>query len=106
MPVRRWLLIISLLAALIVGAFIYLLFPFFAGPDYLGPEHLKEILLTQIEENFGRKIEVGRVQLKLFPRIQLELTDLTVYELDSSRPFLKARHAILFSAFSHYFEKR
>lgn len=93
MSVRRWLLIIGLLAAIIVGAIIFLLFPFFAGSDYIGPEHLKEILLTQIEQNFGRKVEVGRVRLKLFPRIQLELSDLTVYELDSSRPFLKARHA-------------
>lgn len=93
MSVRHWLLTIGLLAAIIVGVIIFLLFPFFAGSDYIGPEHLKEILLTQIEKNFGRKVEVGKVRLKLFPRIQLELFDLTVYDLNSSQAFLKAQHA-------------
>ena len=95
MTARRWILIVSLLTILVLSSVVALLFPLFAGPEYVGPEHLKEFLLTQLERNLGREIEVGRVHLKVFPSIQLEFADFVIRDIDPQQVFLKAKRANL-----------
>ncbi len=59
------------------------------------PEAVKGYLLQQVEQQLGRKIEVGEARLSLFPRIRLDLSDVVIRELDPSRAFFKAKRVEL-----------
>ena len=91
MPVRSRQLIIALLIILVVGVAALLLAPLLIGSDSPAAQQLKTFFLQQIERNIGRKVEVRDVNLKFFPRIQLELFDVTIGDVDASQPFLTAK---------------
>ncbi len=91
MPVRSRRLLIGLLIILVVGAIALLLTPVLIGSDSPAAKQLKAFFLQQIERNIGRKVEVRDVRLKVFPRIQLELFDVTVRDVDGVEPFLTAK---------------
>lgn len=69
-----------LLSALILAA------RFFYDPNYV-----TSLLLKQVEQQIGRKIDVGAARLELFPRIRLELTQVVVRDLDPSQAFFRAQ---------------
>lgn len=91
MPVRSRRLLIGLLIILAVSAVALLLAPALIGSDSPAAQQLKAFFLQQIERNIGRKVEVRDVRLKVFPRIQLELFDVTVRDVDGAQPFLTAK---------------
>ncbi len=93
MTLRRWLLIFGVLTLIVLGAAAFLLYPIFVGPGHFGPDHLKEYLLTELGHNLGRTIDVEDVKLTLFPKLRLDLTNVTIYETDPSLVFLQATRA-------------
>lgn len=56
-----------------------------------GRDYVKEFFVHQIEQNIGRRLEVGMVRIVLFPGIHLDLRDVTIYEPDGQRVFVKAQ---------------
>ena len=56
-----------------------------------GRDYVKDFFVHQIEQNIGRKLEVGMVRIVLFPGIHLDLRDVTIYEPDGQRVFVKAQ---------------
>ncbi len=93
MTVRRWFVLLSLLAILIITTAVALLLPSPDGPDYLASEYVRNFFLSQMERNLGRTVEAGGIYLRIFPSIKLELVDLTVRDVDPSKDFLKAKRA-------------
>ncbi len=91
MTPRSRRLTIGLLIILVVGAVALLLAPVLIGSDSPAAQQLKAFFLEEIERNIGRKVEVRDVNLKVFPRIQLEMYDVTVRDIDESQPFLTAK---------------
>ncbi len=85
---RTWLLALLLVLLAGIGVVAY---PFLSNPDYA-----KALLLEQVQHEVGRKIDVGGARLDLFPRIRLELTDVVVWDADSSHKFFSARRVELF----------
>ena len=83
MKVRPRPLLLGLLAVLLVALALFSVF--------YDPEALKGYLLQQVEQQLGRKIEVGATSLSLFPRIRLDLSDVVIREIDPSRAFFKAK---------------
>ena len=79
--------VVALIALCLIGGVAFLLFsPYFTGDDYL-----KEFFLHQLEQNLGRKIDVHRVKLVLFPKIRLELTQVAIHERNSDKILLSAK---------------
>ena len=76
---------------LLLGLLAVLLAAFVLFSVFYDPEALKAHFITQIEQQLGRKIEVGAANLSLFPRIRLDLSDVVIRELDPSRAFFKAK---------------
>src|SRR3989449_8455088 len=60
--------------------------PFLSDPDYA-----KKLILSQVEQQIGRKIEVGQAHLDIIPKIRLELSQVVIRDLDPSRVFFKAK---------------
>src|SRR5207249_3862495 len=61
--------------------------PFLSDPDYA-----KKLILSQVEQQIGRKIEVGQAHLEIIPKIRLELSQVVIRDLDPSRVFFRAKH--------------
>ncbi len=56
--------VIALIVILLISGGAFLIFsPYLTGDDYL-----KDFFLQQLEQNIGRKIDVHRIKLVLFPR--------------------------------------
>ena len=67
--------VVALIALLVIGGVAFLWFsPYLTGEDYL-----KDFFLHQLEQNLGRKIDVHRVKLVLFPTIRLEMTQIVIH---------------------------
>ena len=73
MTVRRWIVLLSLLAILLLTAAVALLLPSPDGPDYLASEYVRNFFLSRIERNWDRKVEADKVYFRVFPRIELVL---------------------------------
>ncbi|MGE3152518.1 MAG: AsmA-like C-terminal domain-containing protein [Nitrospiraceae bacterium] len=56
-----------------------------------GRDYVKEFFVHQIEQNIGRRLEVGMVRIVLFPGIHLDLRDVTIYEPDGRQVFVTAQ---------------
>ena len=70
--------VVALIALLVIGGVAFLWFsPYLTGEDYL-----KDFFLHQLEQNLGRKIDVHRVKLVLFPSIRLEMTQIVIHDRD------------------------
>jgi hypothetical protein len=81
--VRPRPLLLGLLAVLLVALALF--------SAFYDPEALKAYFIAQVEQQLGRKIEVGATSLSLFPRIRLDLSDVVIREIDPSRAFFKAK---------------
>jgi uncharacterized protein involved in outer membrane biogenesis len=80
-------IVVALLAFLVIGGVAFLwLSPYVTGEDYL-----KDFFLRQLEQNLGRKIDVHRVKLVLFPRIRLEMTQVVMYDRNRESVLLSAK---------------
>ncbi|HZH48278.1 MAG TPA: AsmA family protein, partial [Nitrospira sp.] len=79
--------VVALIALLVIGGAAFLWFsPYLTGEDYL-----KDFFLHQLEQNLGRKIDVHRIKLVLFPRIRLELTEVAIHDRNSEGVLLSAK---------------
>jgi len=72
---------------LLIGGGAFLMFStYLTGDDYL-----KDFFLQQLEQSLGRKIDVHRIKLVLFPRIRLELTQVAIHDRNSDNVLLSAK---------------
>ena len=85
--VVRTRVVVALITILLIGGGAFLIFsPYLTGDDYL-----KDFFLQQLEQSLGRKIDVHRIKLVLFPRIRLELTQVAIHDLNSEEVILSAK---------------
>jgi len=82
--VVRTRVVVALIAILLVGGGALLMF-------LPGDEYLKNFFLQQLEQSIGRKIDVHRIKLVLFPRIRLELTQVAIHDRNSDDVLLSAQ---------------
>ena len=76
-----------LIFLLLIGGIAFLWFsPLLTGEDYV-----KNFFLNQLEQNLGRRIDVHRVKLVLFPKIRLELSQVAIHDRQSDRILLTAK---------------
>lgn len=78
--------IIVLSAIVLIGVLLLMVLPSLTGGEYL-----KDFFLQQLEESIGRKIDVHRAKLVLFPRLRLELTQVAIHDRNSDDIFLSAK---------------
>lgn len=69
-------------------------FLFFTGA-LTGEDHLKNFVLQQLEQSLGRKIDVHRVKIVLFPSIRVELGDVAIHDRESDDVLLSAKRVDL-----------
>jgi len=84
--VRPRTLLLSLLAILLL-VMVMASLSFLSDPDYA-----KKLILSQVEQQIGRKIEVGQAHLEIIPKIRLGLSQVVIRDLDPSRVFFRAKH--------------
>lgn len=78
---------VALIIILLIGGGAFLMFStYLTGDDYV-----KDFFLQQLEQGIGRKIDVHRVKLVLFPRIRLELTQVAIHDRNSDNVVLSAQ---------------
>ena len=78
---------VALIVILLIGGGAFLMFStYLTGDDYV-----KDFFLQQLEQSIGRKIDVHRVKLVLFPRIRLELTQVAIHDRNSDDVLLSAK---------------
>ena len=83
----RTRVVVVLIVILLIGGGAFLIFsPYLTGDDYL-----KDFFLQQLEQSIGRKIDVHRIKLVLFPRIRLELTQVAIHDRNSDDILLSAK---------------
>ena len=71
--------VIALIVILLLGGGAFLVF----SPHLTGDDYLKDFFLQQLEQSIGRKIDVHRIKLVLFPRVRLELTQVAIHDRNS-----------------------
>lgn len=77
----------ALIVILLIGGGLFLAYsPYLTGDDYI-----KDFFLQQLEQSIGRKIDVHRIKLVLFPRIRLELTQVAIHDRNSEDIVLSAK---------------
>lgn len=78
---------VALIAILLIGGgAVFIFFTYLTGGDYV-----KDFFLQQLEQSIGRKIDVHRIKLVLFPRIRLELTQVAIHDRNSDDVLLSAK---------------
>ena len=78
---------VALIVILLIGGGAFLMFSkYLTGDDYV-----KDFFLQQLEQSIGRKIDVHRIKLVLFPRIRLELTQVAIHDRNSDDILLSAK---------------
>lgn len=60
-----------------------------------GQEYLKDFVLRQLEESLGRRIDVHRVKVVLFPSIRVELSQVAIHDPGSEQVVLSAKRVDL-----------
>jgi uncharacterized protein involved in outer membrane biogenesis len=80
-------LAIVFIVILLIGGIAFLWF----SPSLTGEDYLKTFFLNQLEQNLGRRIDVHRIKLVLFPKIRLELTEVAIHDRDSDQILLSAK---------------
>ncbi len=70
-----------------------------------GQDYLKEFVLAQLEESLGRKIEVHRVKVVLFPTIRVDLSQVAIHDPHSEQVVLSAKRIDLVLRFLPLFRK-
>jgi len=79
--------VMALVAIIVIGGLAFLWF----SPELTGEDYLKNFFLKQLEQSLGRKIDVHRVKLVLFPKIRLELSQVSIHERSSDQVLLSAK---------------
>ena len=83
----RTRVVVALIVILLIGGGAFLMFStYWTGDDYA-----KDFFLQQLEQSIGRKIDVHRIKLVLFPRIRLELTQVAIHDRNSDHILLSAK---------------
>ena len=83
----RTRVVVALIVILLIGGgAVFIFLPHLTGDDYL-----KDFFLQQLEQSIGRKIDVHRIKLVLFPRIRLELTQVAIHDRNSDDVLLSAK---------------
>ncbi len=83
----RTRVVVALIVILLIGGGAFFIFSsYLTGNDYL-----KNFFLQQLEQSIGRKIDVHRIKLVLFPRIRLELTQVAIHDRNSDDILLSAK---------------
>lgn len=78
---------VALIAILLIGGgAVFVFSTYLTGGDYV-----KDFFLQQLEQSIGRKIDVHRIKLVLFPRIRLELTQVAIHDRNSDDVLLSAK---------------
>ncbi|HEX6825090.1 MAG TPA: AsmA family protein, partial [Nitrospiraceae bacterium] len=78
---------VALIAILLIGGgAVFIFSTYLTGDDYV-----KDFFLQQLEQSLGRKIDVHRIKLVLFPRIRLELTQVAIHDRNSDDVLLSAK---------------
>jgi uncharacterized protein involved in outer membrane biogenesis len=78
---------VALIAMLLIGGgAVFIFSTYLTGGDYV-----KDFFLQQMEQSLGRKIDVHRIKLVLFPRIRLELTQVAIHDRNSDDVLLSAK---------------
>ncbi|MBX3302206.1 MAG: AsmA-like C-terminal domain-containing protein [Nitrospira sp.] len=85
----RLSLLIVLSLVVLVGAFLAF------SRELIGQDYLKDFVLEQLEEGLGRKIDVRRVRLVVFPSIRAELLDVAIHAPQSEQVVLTAKRVDL-----------
>ncbi|HEU4500182.1 MAG TPA: AsmA family protein, partial [Nitrospira sp.] len=83
-PIR---LVVALITLIVVGGVAFL----WLSPSLTGEDYLKDFFLHQLEQNLGRKIEVHRIKLVIFPTIRLEMKDIIIYDRNAESIMLSAK---------------
>jgi uncharacterized protein involved in outer membrane biogenesis len=83
-PIR---LVVAFIILIVVGGVAFL----WLSPSITGEDYLKDFFLHQLEQNLGRKIEVHRIKLVIFPKIRLEMNDITIYDRNAESVMLSAK---------------
>jgi uncharacterized protein involved in outer membrane biogenesis len=73
-----------------IVAILFLAVGILAFPLLYDPNAFKQLLLDQVEQQIGRKIEVREARLEVFPRIHLELFDVVIRDADPAHVFFQA----------------
>lgn len=89
--VSRLRLGLVIILALVVLVVTFLSF----SSELTGQDYFKDFVLQQLEESLGRKIEVHRVKVVLFPRIRVELSQVSVHDPNSDQILLRAKRVDL-----------
>ncbi|HEX7093758.1 MAG TPA: AsmA-like C-terminal domain-containing protein [Nitrospiraceae bacterium] len=84
--VRTRVVVALIVILLVSGGAFFIFSPYLTGDDYL-----KDFFLQQLEQGIGRKIDVHRIKLVLFPRIRLELTQVAIHDRNSDDILLSAK---------------
>ncbi|HZS11077.1 MAG TPA: AsmA family protein, partial [Nitrospirales bacterium] len=87
----------------LLGALALLLLAVIALSLFLAydPDFFRALVLTQIEQQLGRHIEVREARLEIFPRVRVELLNVQVRDADGQRVFFTAeRLALSLKAFA------
>ncbi|MEC4889288.1 MAG: AsmA-like C-terminal domain-containing protein [Nitrospira sp.] len=71
-----------------------------------GQDYLKEFVLAQLEESLGRKIEVHRVKVVLFPSIRVDLSQVAIHDPHSEQVVLSAKRIDLVLRFLPLLKKQ
>lgn len=79
--------VVACIALLLIGGVTFLVF----SPQLTGDDYLKDYLVQQLEQSIGRKIDVHRIKLVLFPSIRLELTQVAIHDRNSDDIVLAAK---------------
>ncbi|ALA59645.1 DUF3971 domain-containing protein [Nitrospira moscoviensis] len=93
--------LVVVLAAVVLAATFLLLSGTFTGEDYL-----KDFVLQQLEQSLGRKIDVHRVKVVLFPRVRVELSDVVIHDRESDEALLSAKRVDLVLRLIPLFKKQ
>ena len=78
---------VTVLFALLVLAGAAILF----SNTLFGQDYLKTVVLEQLEESLGRKIDVHRVKVVLFPSIRVDLSQVAIHDPHSEQVVLSAK---------------
>ena len=89
--VSRFRLSLLIVLSLVVLAGAFLAF----SRELTGQDYLKDFVLEQLEEGLGRKIDVRRVRLVVFPSIRAELHDVAIHAPQSEQVVLTAKRVDL-----------
>lgn len=81
--------IIVLSLVVVVGTFLAF------SRELTGQDYLKDFVLEQLEESLGRKIDVRRVRLVIFPSIRAELIDVAIHASQADQVVLTAKRVDL-----------